>query len=166
MQAKNNLNFLIDSHCHLNMLRDEKGLNIDDVINRSNQNSVNIINNIGTHISEFDSILELSNQYDNVYAKHILIGRLVKACIRCVVPFYENVNGCVLICSNLLLLAFQYVIAMAYTPEGGDVGQHCNDGNRNSQPHYVGHNATYNGTEGGEHNALRTLHQSYLTFNV
>ena len=52
----------------------------------------------------------------------------------------------------MLLLAFQYVIAMAYTPEGGDVGQHCNDGNRNSQPHYVGHNATYNGTEGGEHN--------------
>ena len=68
MQAKNNLNFLIDSHCHLNMLRNEKGLNIDDVINRSNQNYVNIINNIGTHISEFDSILELSNQYDDVYA--------------------------------------------------------------------------------------------------
>lgn len=59
-------NFLIDSHCHLNFLV-EQGFDIDDIINLAQNNSVNIINNICTKISEFEEILQLTNRFDGVY---------------------------------------------------------------------------------------------------
>lgn len=61
-------NFLIDSHCHLNCLKDEKNINISDVIERAKKNGVKIINNISTEIKEFDKILEVSENFKNVYA--------------------------------------------------------------------------------------------------
>ena len=59
-------NFLIDSHCHLNFLV-EQGFDIGDIINLAQNNSVNIINNICTKISEFEEILQLTNRFDGVY---------------------------------------------------------------------------------------------------
>ena len=59
-------NFLIDSHCHLNFLV-EQGFDIDNIINLAQNNSVNIINNICTKISEFEEILQLTNRFDGVY---------------------------------------------------------------------------------------------------
>lgn len=58
---------IVDSHCHLNCLKNEENLDIDKVIFDANSNNVKIINNICTNIDEFDDILELSNQYNNVY---------------------------------------------------------------------------------------------------
>ena len=60
-------NFLVDSHCHLNMLEDEKGLQMTDVVKRANENGVNIINNICTDVNEFDKILNASKKFKNVF---------------------------------------------------------------------------------------------------
>lgn len=61
-------NFLVDSHCHLNMLQDEKNLDLVEVIDRANKNNIKIINNIATEINEFDNILGVAEKFDNVYA--------------------------------------------------------------------------------------------------
>ena len=58
---------IVDSHCHLNCLKNEENLNINKVILDANLNGVKIINNICTNIDEFDDILKLSNQYNNIY---------------------------------------------------------------------------------------------------
>lgn len=61
-------NFLVDSHCHLKSLRDEKELNLSKVIEDANNNNVAIINNIATEISEFDDVISIANSFKNVYA--------------------------------------------------------------------------------------------------
>ncbi len=61
-------NFLVDSHCHLKTLRDEKKLNLSKVIEDANTNNVAIINNIATEISEFDDVINIANSFKNVYA--------------------------------------------------------------------------------------------------
>ena len=60
-------NFLVDSHCHLNMLQDEKNLSPVDVIAKADEKGVKIINNICTDADEFDKVLNLSKQFKNVY---------------------------------------------------------------------------------------------------
>ena len=57
--------FIIDTHCHLNLLKNEN--NLDVIIEEAIKNNVKIINNICTNIEEFEDILNLSNNYDNVY---------------------------------------------------------------------------------------------------
>ena len=64
----NSDNFLIDTHCHLNMLRDENNFDIQNIINEAYNDGVKIINNISTKIDEFDDILEVANTFNNVYA--------------------------------------------------------------------------------------------------
>ena len=59
--------FIIDSHCHLNCLKEENAENIDNVVLDAYNNDVKIINNICTDIAEFDNILALTNKYDNVF---------------------------------------------------------------------------------------------------
>lgn len=61
-------NFLVDSHCHLNMLQDEKNLDLGDVVSRANSSGVGILNNIGTEIKEFENVLNTAKQFENVYA--------------------------------------------------------------------------------------------------
>lgn len=61
-------NYLVDSHCHLNMLEEEKGILISEVINKANQNNVKIMNNIATEIDEFEKVLNTAEKYKNVYA--------------------------------------------------------------------------------------------------
>lgn len=66
MQYNKN-DFLVDSHCHLNYLND-MGLDIDNVVKEATDNNVKIINNIGTNINDTQKIIDLANNYDNVYA--------------------------------------------------------------------------------------------------
>ena len=58
---------IVDSHCHLNCLKDENQENIDSLVQEAEVAGVKIINNICTSISEFSDILNLSNKYDNVF---------------------------------------------------------------------------------------------------
>ena len=57
--------FIIDTHCHLNYLKNEN--NIDVIIEEAFKNNVKIINNICTNVEEFEDVLNLSSNYDNVY---------------------------------------------------------------------------------------------------
>lgn len=59
--------FLVDSHCHLNMLEDEKGLPMTEVVKRANDSNINIINNICTDVDEFDNVLNASKKFKNIY---------------------------------------------------------------------------------------------------
>lgn len=61
-------NFLVDSHCHLNMLQEEKNLILEDVIKKSRESNVNIINNVATEIAEFDKVLAVTKDFDGVFA--------------------------------------------------------------------------------------------------
>ena len=61
-------NFLVDSHCHLNMLSQESNRNIEDIILKAKENDVKILNNISTEESEFDSIINISEKFDNIYS--------------------------------------------------------------------------------------------------
>lgn len=57
--------FLIDSHCHLNYLK--KDHNLANIIENAYKNNVKIINNICTSIEEIEEIIEICNQYQNVF---------------------------------------------------------------------------------------------------
>lgn len=60
--------FLVDSHCHLKSLRDDKSLILENVINDANNNGVKIINNIATKIDDFEEVLNISKSFKNIYA--------------------------------------------------------------------------------------------------
>ncbi|MFT6331863.1 MAG: TatD DNase family protein [Lentimonas sp.] len=62
-----NYNFLVDSHCHLDLLA-EKGLNIDELLKNAIENQVKILQTIGTKISNFDDVYFYAKKYDNVFA--------------------------------------------------------------------------------------------------
>ena len=57
---------IIDSHCHLLHSRSEKM--IPDIISDAKLNNVQILLNISTHPDEFDKIIDISNQYENIYS--------------------------------------------------------------------------------------------------
>ena len=56
---------IIDSHCHLNHLKNE--LILDEVVSSAKDNNVNVILNISTKKSEFEEIIEISQIYEQVY---------------------------------------------------------------------------------------------------
>ena len=56
---------IIDSHCHLNHVKNEFFL--DEVLSSAKVNNVNVILNISTKKSEFEEIIEISNTYEQVY---------------------------------------------------------------------------------------------------
>ncbi len=60
-------NFLVDSHCHLDLL-EEKGFNIDEVIANALQNKVEILQTIGTRITNFEEVYKYTSKYKNVFA--------------------------------------------------------------------------------------------------
>jgi len=60
-------NFIVDSHCHLDILA-EKGANIDEIVNFSLGNNVKILQTICTRISKFDDIYKYAEKYENVFA--------------------------------------------------------------------------------------------------
>ncbi len=58
---------IVDSHCHLDLI-EEKGFDIDQIVQNAQQNNVNVLQTISTRVSKIDNILKYSNKYDNVYA--------------------------------------------------------------------------------------------------
>ena len=59
---ENNLNFLVDSHCHL--IFDDYKDDIEQVIERAFDAGVKGLVVISTQEKEFDSIINLSEKYD------------------------------------------------------------------------------------------------------
>ncbi len=59
--------FLIDSHCHLDLLA-EKGFDIDAIIADCLENKVQIIQTICTKISQFDQVYQYAEKYKQVFA--------------------------------------------------------------------------------------------------
>ncbi len=55
---------LIDSHCHLNILRED----LSKIINRAKNNGVEYIQTICTTIEELQAILEIVTKYSNIFA--------------------------------------------------------------------------------------------------
>jgi TatD DNase family protein len=62
-----NYNFLVDSHCHLDLI-EKSGQNIDQIIENASQNQVKILQTICTKISDFSNIYKYAQKYDNVFA--------------------------------------------------------------------------------------------------
>ncbi|MCE3255191.1 MAG: ycfH [Rickettsiaceae bacterium] len=62
-----NYNFLVDSHCHLDLLEKE-GFSIDEVMENARQNNVQILQTICTKISEFGRIYNYAQKYPHVFA--------------------------------------------------------------------------------------------------
>ncbi len=60
-------NFIVDSHCHLDLI-EEKGGNIDKIVNEALENNVKTLQTICTKISKFDQIYKYALKYDNVFA--------------------------------------------------------------------------------------------------
>ena len=60
-------NFLVDSHCHLDLL-EQKGFDIDEVIENARQNQVNFLQTIGTKISQFEQVYRYAKKYPQVFA--------------------------------------------------------------------------------------------------
>jgi TatD DNase family protein len=59
--------FIIDSHCHLDLI-EEKGLQIDEIITNSLQNNVKILQTICTRFTEVEKIISYTKKYDFIYA--------------------------------------------------------------------------------------------------
>ena len=62
-----NYDFLVDSHCHLDLLA-EQGFDIDELIKNASQNGVKILQTIGTRISQFDQVYYYAQKYPQVFA--------------------------------------------------------------------------------------------------
>jgi|DEB0MinimDraft_10_1074344.scaffolds.fasta_scaffold30927_2 TatD DNase family protein len=60
-------NFLIDSHCHLDLL-EEKGENATALIKAAKEKNVKYIQTICTKITEFNKIYSYAENFDNVFA--------------------------------------------------------------------------------------------------
>lgn len=59
--------FLIDSHCHLDLL-EEKGLNVKELVDSAKAKNVKYIQTICTKITEFEKIYSYAEKFDNVFA--------------------------------------------------------------------------------------------------
>ncbi|MFT6106191.1 MAG: TatD DNase family protein [Rickettsiales bacterium] len=60
-------NFLVDSHCHLDLLA-ERGFDIDQIVENAIKNKVEILQTIGTKISNFPDVYKYAQKYQNVFA--------------------------------------------------------------------------------------------------
>ena len=59
--------YLVDSHCHLDLLA-EKGVNIDEIVANAKANNVAVLQTICTRISKFENIHQYALKYENVFA--------------------------------------------------------------------------------------------------
>lgn len=59
--------FIVDSHCHLDLI-EQKGLNIKELLKFAKNNKVKLLQTICTKISEIETILSYTRDYDFVYA--------------------------------------------------------------------------------------------------
>ncbi len=58
--------YIVDSHCHLDLLQD-KGYNVSDVVNNAHQSQVKLLQTICTQISQINRLLSFADDYPNVY---------------------------------------------------------------------------------------------------
>ncbi|WP_169569133.1 TatD family hydrolase [Sneathiella limimaris] len=56
---------LVDSHCHLNF--EQLSSQLDDVVRRATLADVGHMLTIGTKLREFDTVLKIAEQYDNIH---------------------------------------------------------------------------------------------------
>lgn len=61
------MNFIVDSHCHLDLI-EEKGISLREIIKNCEENNVKVLQNICTKITEIDKILSYTKEYDFIYA--------------------------------------------------------------------------------------------------
>jgi TatD DNase family protein len=61
------LNYIVDTHCHLDLI-EKQGITFSDVIEYSLKNNVKILQTICTKITEIESILKYTKNYDFIYA--------------------------------------------------------------------------------------------------
>jgi len=60
-------NYIVDTHCHLDLI-EKQGLNLADVMENCSKNNVRILQTICTRITEIDKILHYTKLYNSVYA--------------------------------------------------------------------------------------------------
>lgn len=60
-------NFIIDSHCHLDLI-EKQGISFDEILQNALQNNVRILQTICTKITEIDKILVYTKLHKSVYA--------------------------------------------------------------------------------------------------
>ncbi len=60
-------NFIVDSHCHLDLI-EKSGANIEEIIQNSQDCNVKILQTICTRISEIEKILKYTKNHDFIYA--------------------------------------------------------------------------------------------------
>jgi TatD DNase family protein len=61
--------FLVDSHCHLDLLED-KGFQISEILENCHINKVNILQTICTNISDIDRLLKFCKLDDRIYSSY------------------------------------------------------------------------------------------------
>jgi TatD DNase family protein len=60
-------NYIVDSHCHLDLI-EKQGIAFDELVKNSWQNNVKILQTICTRISEIERLLEYADRGDFIYA--------------------------------------------------------------------------------------------------
>lgn len=65
--SKEIFNYIVDSHCHLDLI-EKQGLDIEEVIVNSLKNNVKILQTICTKVTKLDEILTYSKKHDFIYA--------------------------------------------------------------------------------------------------
>ncbi len=60
-------NFIVDSHCHLDLL-EQKGFALEDILNECRQNNVQILQTICTKITEIEKVISYTEAHDSIYA--------------------------------------------------------------------------------------------------
>ena len=56
---------IIDSHCHLNYLKDT--IPLESGLHDAKEDNISLMLNIATKLSEFDDLIKISNKYEEVY---------------------------------------------------------------------------------------------------
>jgi TatD DNase family protein len=59
-------NFIVDSHCHLDLI-EQKGLDIVDIIENAQEKDVKILQTICTKITEFKKIYSYTQNFENIF---------------------------------------------------------------------------------------------------
>ncbi len=62
----NMYNFLVDSHCHLDLI-EESGISFEDIIKNSKNNNIKILQTICTRISNINKIIKYTEKEQSVY---------------------------------------------------------------------------------------------------
>ncbi len=61
------LNYIVDTHCHLDLI-EKQGANIDEIIQNALNHNVKILQTICTRVTEIDLLLDYTKKHDFIYA--------------------------------------------------------------------------------------------------